>query len=164
MNALNTLDWVFLVVLLLSVALGLLRGLVYEVLSLMAWVAAFVLAQWLATDVAQYLPLTGFAEPVRYALGFVLIFVAVVFVGGLLAWLLKKAITVVGLRPIDRVLGGMFGLLRGVLILLALAVVVQTTALRSQVLWQQSAGAQVLAAVLLGLKPLLPQALVKFLP
>lgn len=164
MDALNTLDWIFLAVLLLSFALGLWRGLVYEVLSLMAWVAAFLLAQWLATDVAQYLPLAGFAEPVRYAFGFVLVFVVVVFVGGLLAWLIKKAVAAVGLRPIDRVLGGLFGLFRGLLILLALAVVVQTTALKSQALWQQSAGAQVLAAVLQGLKPLLPLALVKFLP
>ena len=164
MDILTTLDWIFLAVLLLSFMLGLWRGLVYEVLSLMAWVAAFVLAQWLATDVAQHLPLAGFAEPVRYAFGFVLVFVAVVFAGGLLAWLIKKAIVAVGLRPIDRVLGGLFGLLRGLLILLALAVVVQTTALKSQAIWQQSAGAQVLAAVLQGLKPLLPLALVKFLP
>lgn len=164
MDILATLDWIFLAVLLLSLALGLWRGLVYEVLSLLAWVVAFVLAQWLADDVAQQLPLAGFAEAVRYAFGFVVVFVAVVFTGGLLAWLLKKVIAAVGLRPIDRVLGGIFGLLRGALILLALAVVVQTTALKSQALWQQSAGAQVLAALLQGLKPLLPLALVRFLP
>ncbi len=164
MDALNTLDWIFLAGLLLTLVLGLWRGFVYEVLSLIAWLSAFVLAQWLARDVALYLPLAGFGDAVRYAIGFLLVFVAVVFVGGLLALLFKKAITAVGLRPMDRVLGGIFGLLRGVLIFLAVAVAVQTTGLKSLPLWQQSVVAQALATLLQGLKPLLPLALVKLLP
>ena len=45
-----TLDWVFLGVLAISLLLGALRGLVYEVLSVLGWIAAFLLAQWLAPD------------------------------------------------------------------------------------------------------------------
>jgi membrane protein required for colicin V production len=44
------LDWVFIAVLVASLMLGAWRGLVYEVLSVMSWIAAFVLAQWLAPD------------------------------------------------------------------------------------------------------------------
>jgi len=50
-----------------------------------------------------------------------------VFAAGLLAWLLKKLIETVGLRPVDRVLGAGFGLLRGAIMLLALALVVNMT-------------------------------------
>ena len=54
-----TLDWIFLGVLLTSLLLGAWRGLVYEVLSVVSWLAAFVLAQWFAPDVAQRLPMAS---------------------------------------------------------------------------------------------------------
>ncbi|OGB74742.1 MAG: colicin V synthesis protein, partial [Burkholderiales bacterium RIFOXYC12_FULL_60_6] len=118
MLTMPVLDWVFAVVLLMSVLLGAWRGLVFEVLSLLSWVAAFVLAQWLALDVAQYLPMSGASDMVRYGAGFLLVFIATAMFGGLLASLLKKLMASVGLRPVDRVLGAAFGAVRGVLLLL----------------------------------------------
>ena len=59
------LDWVFVAVLVASLALGAWRGLVYEVLSVASWIAAFVLAQWLAPDVAALLPMGKASEPMR---------------------------------------------------------------------------------------------------
>ena len=81
-----------LAVLAASLLLGAWRGLVYEVLSVLSWVAAFVLAQWLAPDVARA-SADGAAppKPVRYAAGFVLVFIGAVFAGGLLAWLTQEA-------------------------------------------------------------------------
>ena len=116
--SLAALDWIFATVLLLSVLLGAWRGLVFEVLSLASWVAAFLLAQWLALDVAGFLPMSGSSEVMRYGAGFLLVFIAVAMLGGLLAALLKNLIATVGLRPVDRVLGAAFGALRGVLLLL----------------------------------------------
>ena len=158
------LDWVFLVVLLLSLLMGGWRGLVYEVISLATWAAAFVLAQWFAPEVAQKLPMSGMAEPVRYAAGFVLTFIVVVFVGGLLAALIKKLVTAVGLAPIDRVLGAAFGLVRGVVILLAVTVVIAMTPMKASVWWNESMGAGLSSAALKGLKPVLPQDFGKYLP
>ena len=109
----QALDWVFVAVLAFSMVLGAWRGLVYEVLSLVSWLAAFVLAQWLAPDAAQWLPMTGATEVVRYAAGFVLVFIAAIFVGSLVAFLVKKLVTAVGLRPADRLLGAAFGIVRG---------------------------------------------------
>ena len=68
----------------------------------------------------------------RYAAGFVVVFIAVVFAGGLLAWLIKKLVEAVGLRPVDRALGAVFGLVRGAVLLLALAVVVNMTPLQAR--------------------------------
>jgi membrane protein required for colicin V production len=158
------LDWVFLAVLLLSLLMGAWRGLVYEVISLATWAAAFVVAQWLAPDVAQKLPMSGMAEPVRYAAGFVLTFIAAVFVGGLLAALIKKLVSAVGLAPIDRVLGAAFGLARGVVILLAVTVVIAMTPMKASVWWNESMGAGISSAALKGLKPVLPQDFGKYLP
>ena len=158
------LDWALMAVLLLSALLGLWRGLVYEVLSLAVWVVAFVLAQAYAAPVGAWLPVDGFSQPLQLAAGFAAVFVAAAFVGGLLAWLVKKFVESVGLRPVDRILGGAFGLARGMVILLGLAVVVSMTPLQSQERWRDSTVAGVLSRTLHAIKPLLPEALARHLP
>ncbi len=159
-----TLDWIFVAILLTSMLIGAWRGLVYEVLSVFAWVAAFFVAQWLAPDAALWLPMGRAAEPVRYAAGFAVVFVAVVFFGALVAWLLKKLIESVGLRPVDRTLGAVFGVVRGGVVLLAFAVVANFTAMKNEEWWTQSVGAGVSTTVLKGLKPVLPEQFWQYLP
>lgn len=157
-------DWILLAVLLASLLLGAWRGLVYELMSMLGWIAAFVLAQWWAPEVAARLPMSGSSEPVRYAAAFVLVFVAGAFAGGLLAWLTRKLVEAIGLRPVDRTLGAAFGLVRGIVLLLAAAVVMDMTPLKSSGEWQASRGAGLLSAALKGLKPVLPEAFGKYLP
>lgn len=156
-------DLAFLGVLALSLLIGAWRGLVYEVLSVLGWAASFYLAQWFAPDVALMLPLQSASEPVRYAAAFVLIFVVAVFAAGLLAVLIKKVIEAIGLRPVDRTLGAAFGLVRGVILLLAVTVVINMTAFKSAVWWQESQGAEIMTAALKGLKPVLPEQFGKYL-
>ena len=158
-------DWALLGVLFASMVVGLWRGLVYEVLSLAGWVAAFFLAQWLATDVVAWVPFVQNAAPsVQYAVGYVLVFVGSLFIFALLSWLVKKLIESVGLRPVDRVLGGAFGLARGVVLLLALTVVLQLTGLSKSDWWQSAKGPVWLDLTIQGLKPLMPESMAKFLP
>ncbi|OGB34305.1 MAG: colicin V synthesis protein [Burkholderiales bacterium RIFCSPLOWO2_12_FULL_61_40] len=159
-----TLDWIFLAVLLISLVVGAWRGLVYEVLSVCTWIAAFVVAQWFAPQAAQWLPMAGSAEAVRYAAGFVLVFIAAVFAGSLIAFLIKKLVAAVGLRPADRLLGAAFGLVRGTVLLLAVTVVVGMTPLHTAQWWQEASGPRVATVVLSGLKPVLPQEFGKYLP
>jgi membrane protein required for colicin V production len=156
-------DGLLLTVLLLSVLLGAWRGLVYEVLSVASWVAAFVLAQAYADEVALVLPLDGLSPPLQLAAGFLVVFIAVAFAGGLLAWLVKKLVASVGLRPVDRILGSAFGLARGVVMLLAFAVVVSMSPLRDAVWWQGSAVADLLVATLHAIKPLLPEPVARYI-
>jgi membrane protein required for colicin V production len=158
------LDVALLGVMLLSILLGLWRGLVYEVISVAGWVAAFVLAQAYAPALAQWLPMDDFAAPLRLAAGFALVFMGAAFAGGLLAWGVKKLVRSVGLRPVDRILGGGFGVLRGAVLLLAVAVVVSMTPLQQHAAWQGSTVAGVLSATLLELKPLLPHGVARYLP
>jgi membrane protein required for colicin V production len=158
------LDWVVLSVLALSVLLGLWRGLVYEVLSVLNWLAAFLLAQWLAADVARYMPLGQAGEAFQYAAAFAVVFIAALIVGGLLAWLTKKLVAAAGLAPVDRALGGVFGLVRGTVAVLALAVVVHLTGLKSGAWWYESMTAGVATAALRGLKPAVPDRFGTYLP
>ena len=158
-----TVDWVFLAVLGFSMLLGAWRGLVYEVLSVLGWLVSFYAAQYLAPVVAGWLPFQSSSETVRYAAAFALVFVAAVFIAGLLAFFMKKLIESIGLRPVDRTMGAAFGLVRGVILLLAAAVVINLTAFEKSVWWQESKGAPVLNAALKGLKPVLPEQFAKYL-
>ena len=159
----SAVDWAMLGVLGFSMLLGAWRGLVYEVLSVLGWAASFYAAQWFAPQVAELLPLQSASEPVRYAAAFVLVFVVAVFAAGLLAFLLKKLVEAIGLRPVDRTMGALFGLLRGLILLLAAAVVMDMTALKSSPWWQDSRGAALLTVTLNGLKPVLPEQFAKYL-
>lgn len=160
----TVLDWIFVVGLLASIALGVWRGLVYEVLSVLNWLLALVLAQWLGDDVGRLLPITGNAEAVAHIAGFVLVFVVAVFLGGLLVWALPKLIERAGLRPVDRVLGGGFGILRAFILVLALTVLILMTPLKSQAWWADSLVADTSVWVLKRLKPVMPAAVEKYLP
>lgn len=159
-----TLDWIFLGVLLVSLLLGAWRGLMFELLSAVSWMAAFVLAQWFAPDVAQKLPMAGSGEAVRYAAGFALVFVLSVFAGGLLAKLVQKLFAAVGLQSADRALGAAFGLVRGVVLLLATTVVIGMSPMKSSAWWKESLGAEISMATLKGLKPALPEEFGRYLP
>ena len=156
-------DWILLGVLAISLLLGAWRGLVYEVLSLVSWTAAFLTAQWLAPSLALHLPLGELAEPLRYAAAFALIFILIAFIGGLLVSLIKKAVNAVGLRPVDRALGMVFGVARASVLLLAVAVVAGLTPLGQSPVWRESVGAPYLNALLVWLKPTLPPTFARYI-
>ncbi len=158
------LDWIFAGILMLSLLLGVWRGLVYEVLSLAVWVGAFVVAQLFAPVVADKLPMAGATEVIRYAAGFVLVFVVAVFAGMLLVWLVSKLFQAAGLRPADRALGAVFGLMRGLVVLMVLVVLVAMTPLKTQSWWQDSVTAPWVMVAVKGLKPVLPLEFGRHLP
>ena len=161
---LTAVDWILLAVLGLSFLLGIWRGLVHEVLSLAGWVVAFFVSQMYAPQAAAWLPMEGSSQMLRYAAGFVTVFVAVLVATVFLSWLIRKMVSAVGLGPLDRLLGAVFGLLRGWVILLAATVVVGMTPLHASQAWQQAQGAPLLQQFLHVLKPVLPADFGKYLP
>lgn len=154
MLLLTALDWGLLMVLLASIALGAWRGLLYEVLSLLVWLFAFVAAQWLAPWVLEnvlHQPAKG--SGLYYAVAYVMVFIASAFIGGFLVSQLKKITDASGLRTVDRAMGAIFGTVRGTLILLVVAVLVQLTPLARHELWVQSTVAQQTVVLMHRLQP-----------
>lgn len=156
-------DWVFLALLLLSTVIGVARGLLYEVMSLLGWVVAYVAAQGLGAAVAPAVPVGSPGSASNVAAAFLFVFVAVLLGWWLLAWLLSKLIKASPLNVLDRVLGALFGLLRGGLIALVVATVVSLTPLAEAPAWRGSHSAESLHVVLAGLKPLLPEPIIRHL-
>ena len=164
LGTLGWVDWALLAVLVLSVAVGLWRGLVFEVLSLLGWIAAYIAAQVLAPVLAPMLPVGKEGSALNHAAAFALVFVVALVLWALLSRLLRALIHATPLQVVDRVLGGGFGLLRGAVLLLAVATVVVLTPAQRSSAWQRSQGAAWLTALLNGLKPVLPDAIAQRLP
>jgi membrane protein required for colicin V production len=163
-DSIALLDWVVTLVMVLSLAGGLWRGLLREVLSLLGWVLAFYLAQAHAATVAQWLPMDGANPGLRMACAFVLVMLLVLIGVAIVLWLAKALITVVGLGWIDRILGGLFGFLRAMVLLLAASAALSMTPMQNGAWWQDSHSGPLLSQFLVWAKPLLPAEFGKYLP
>ncbi|HWP18317.1 MAG TPA: CvpA family protein [Burkholderiaceae bacterium] len=157
-------DWALLALLVLSTVVGIVRGLTFEVLSVLGWVAAYMGAQWATPQVAPSVPVGLPGSALNHLATFALLFVAVLFLWGVLAWLVKKLVRASLLSTADRLLGAGFGLVRGLLIALVVATLVMWTPLAHSQAWRESHGAAMLRQVLFGLKPLMPRELAQHLP
>ena len=160
---LSAIDWLGLTVLIASLLLGAWRGLLYEALSLGGWVLAYFAARWVAEPLGHALPMGDASAEWRFAAGFVLVFIAVAFAGGMLAWAVRGAARALGMRPVDRLLGAVFGVLRGALLLLVLAAAIQLAGQGGEPWWRESASGPWLNQALAQLRPILPPALGQYL-
>lgn len=132
------LDYLLLSIIALSMLLSLFRGFVSEVLSLLFWLLSFWLAARLAPAAATFFSgLTS--EPwLQLAFAYVLLLLAFGLFGGLLIWLIRKLMHATGLGPTDRMLGAVFGALRGVVIVLALVLLARFTSLHEEPGWKNA--------------------------
>ena len=162
--SLSWVDWTLLAVLAVSVVIGLVRGFVFECLALAGWVVAWFAAQWAAPVLASQLPIGVPGSGLNLGAAFALAFLAAIVVWTLLARLIRMLIHATPLSIPDRLLGAGFGVLRGGVLLLALASVVTLTPAAQSTPWRSSHGARWLAQTLQVLKPLLPAPAAKLLP
>ncbi len=161
------LSWVdgsLLAVLAVSVVIGLVRGFVFECLALAGWVVAWFAAQWAAPVLAPHIPVGVAGSGLNLGVAFALAFLAAVVVWTLLARLIRMLIHATPLSIPDRLLGAGFGVLRGGVLLLALASVVTLTPAAQSTPWRSSHGARWLGQALQALKPLLPGKAAGLLP
>ena len=134
----TVIDIVVLAIVGISIALGVLRGLVREVLALVAWVAAFLLSNFLAPEFAKLLPRGMGSEDIRLLVSYVIVFIIVLVAFSVLAVLASKLVKVVGLGASDRIVGGVFGLARGVLVVMILVLLAGLTSLPRQPAWRDA--------------------------
>lgn len=115
------LNWVDLVILLItavSCLFGLWRGFVREVLSLLAWIAALLFARVYSDNLAPAFESWIDSETMRNVFAFALLFIATLLAGAVVNHLVAKLIDMSGLKMTDRLLGSLFGIARGVVIVM----------------------------------------------
>jgi membrane protein required for colicin V production len=153
------LDYAVIGVFVLSVAVGIWRGLIREVVSILGWVIAFLAANLLGGPLGPSMPQAIPTPELRVAAAYAAIFVVSLILTSLVGLLLSKVVGAVGLGGIDRLLGSLFGAARGLLVLLAAALIAGLTSAPTQPFWRDSLSGPLLAQAAGALKPLLPQTL-----
>lgn len=152
----TSIDLIALAILAGSILLGLLRGFTREAFSLGALIVAFLAARQFAPVLAPHLQ--GLGElGLRYAAALALIFVLVLVLAGLIGMLTAGAVRLAGLGIYDKALGAMFGLARGVAMLVFLTLLAGLTALPRTDAWQVSWVHGSLEAAAARCKPWLPE-------
>jgi len=142
----------------LSVVLALFRGLIREVVALVSWVIGVVVALLYAGDLASVFVGWRITPAVAQVLAFIALFVGVLIVGGVVGSLLSRMIRAVGLGWVDRLLGGAFGVVRGLAIVLVFVLIAGVTSLPRNAWWQDALLAPPLVSAALEFRDWLPPA------
>ena len=150
-------------ILIASGLVGVLRGTVREVLALIGWVVAFWVAYHYAPTAAQWVPesVPGGALA-REALGFVVLFIGTVIAAALAATLLGQLMERTGLKPADRGLGLVFGLLRGALVVMFVVTLAGLTKLPEEAFWRDAVSRPYVVEAMDSLRPRLPPEIAKY--
>jgi membrane protein required for colicin V production len=151
-------DYIVLFILISSVVISTMRGLVKEILSLVGWVAAFVVANAFGAKLAPMLPSVVPGEALRLIVAFIALFLGVRILMGLLALAIGALIEATGLSLADRGLGGLFGLGRGIVIVLAGVILCGMTSIPQQDFWKNALLSPMAETGARTVKPFLPAA------
>ncbi len=130
-------DYVVIGVMLLSLLIGLWRGLIKEVMSLIGWPLALICSYFFAKDVAPGLPEITDPE-VQLILAYTMVFLVVLILWALLVWLLARFVRMIGLAWLDRTLGAVFGIIRGGCVIVLAAWLAGLTQLPEQGFWRDA--------------------------
>lgn len=149
-------DYIVLVILVASIVISVLRGLVKEVLSLAGWLAAFIVANRYGADMAALLPDAIPAGTTRLVCGFAVLFVGTMMLSALVNLAIAHIIRASGLQIVDRRLGGLFGLARGVLIVMTVVILAGMTELPRQPVWRDALLSGIAESAVRTIKPWLP--------
>ncbi len=152
-------DYLVLFVLVSSVIISTLRGLVKEILSLLGWIVAFVVANAYGAQLAPMLPDVLPGATARLIAAFVILFLGVRILMGLLSLAIGALIAATGLSLADRGLGGLFGLARGIVIVLFAVILCGMTSIPQQDFWRNALLSPMAETGARTVKPFLPAAL-----
>jgi membrane protein required for colicin V production len=136
--SLSWLDYTIVGIILISTLVSLFRGFIREALSLAFWVLAFWVAQLYFREIATQLDSLISAPSLRAPVAFVIIFLVVLMLGGLVTFLIAKVIDATGLSGTDRVIGMLFGATRGVLLVGALVLLAGFTSMPKDPWWREA--------------------------
>jgi membrane protein required for colicin V production len=150
-------DWFVLVIAIMSVGFGIWRGMIRTVFALVAWIAALIGTPLLLPIVAPLIaPIFNIESTWLLAVPiFILLFIVVRLIGGLIAAALGKA----GLGGADRLFGALIGFARAAIVVAVVALVAKQFGLHEQAIWKQSVSRPFMEMMVYWLEPFLPERL-----
>ncbi|MEY4748619.1 MAG: hypothetical protein RIQ60_833 [Pseudomonadota bacterium] len=149
-------DGVLLMVLVGSLVVGVVRGLMYEVLGLLGWIVSWMVARAWGGDVAVWLHIGAAGSALQRGAGYVLAFILALLAWRIMCWAVRQILHASPLAPVDRLLGAGFGLLRGLVILLVLVGLLDLTPVSRMSWWTDATSVRQVRSLLLVLAPILP--------
>jgi membrane protein required for colicin V production len=155
---LNGFDFALIAVASLSTLFAFARGVVRELIALATWIIGLVAAFMYSGTVAGLLSRLDMNPAAKHVLAFALILIAVMIAGALVARTMSGIIKAIGLGFVDRMLGAVFGLVRGFAVIVLFALIAGVTSLPGQDWWQNAVLGRPLAELALMLRPYLPRA------
>ena len=153
-------DYGVLAILGFSMLVGVLRGLLRELIMLLGWIAAFVLATLFTGQITPLMP-ESLGPVLAPPLAFLAIFIAVLLAAGFIALLLTLLAKSAGMGALNRLMGAGFGLVRGLLVVLALVLVAGLTPLPKEPFWKNAVSSGAFETAIVAMRPLLPDELGK---
>lgn len=155
-SGMTVFDFLVLFVLICSIVISTLRGLMKEILSLASWIISFVIANAYGEALALLLPDMIPGTLTRLIVAFVALFIGTRLLMGLLSMAVEALVKAGGLTIIDRGLGGLFGLGRGLVIVLTAVLLCGMTAIPQQPLWKDALFSPLAETAARTVKPFLP--------
>jgi membrane protein required for colicin V production len=134
----NLVDIAIIVILLISTLIGVFRGFIREVLSLASWLVALYIAWTFASLGAGYLEPYISQPPLRVVAAFAAIFIVVLILASIISYLLYRLFAIAGISGVDRSLGTLFGIARGVVVVAILILAAVYMDFATQPWWREA--------------------------
>jgi membrane protein required for colicin V production len=154
-------DYFVIVVVGISMLFGLVRGAVREVFALVSWVLAFIVAKEYSVQLNLWMEHFVSNPSLRLLSAFAILFVAMLIVLGLIGYFLSALMKKIGLGSLDKSLGALIGLVRGVVVMLVLVILGGLTPLPQQNDWRHALTSRWFESLAHSVKPWLPDAMAK---
>lgn len=150
-------DWVLLSALCISILIGVIRGFTREILGLATWILALIASLLLAPHAVQLLEHRISVPSIRIAAAYALVFFLGLVLGGVITAIVSSLVRKSPLSGVDRVIGGGFGAIRGLMIAVMMVWLVGMTPARQDPWWSQSLFVDKLQWLAQGFNRLMPQ-------
>lgn len=138
MQTLNWVDYTIIAVLLLSVLISLARGFIREALSLAAWIIAFWVALTFSKNFSVYLTPYLHNPTTSYVTAFIILFIACLLLVASINFVITTMMDKTGISGTDRLLGVVFGFVRGLLFIAILMLAARMTPFPQNNVWKES--------------------------
>jgi membrane protein required for colicin V production len=154
-------DYIALAIVGLSIILSVMRGFLRELLAILGWAAAFIVAKTYSSELMPMMPVDIPTESLRVLASFLVLFLATLLVASLLAIAITTLIKSAGLGWLNRLLGAFFGLARGLLIVCIVVFLAGLTELPSDARWRNAMFSAPLEALVISILPWMPIGIAK---